>query len=292
MFACKSNKINIFTEKHFQTIDEGNLVKRDTTARNAREELHLRVLKFLTGRYKSVPFLEKIEADKQGITAIGMEGSTTMEPYIKVTTTLSPDELNTKVFGGYFTSILGNSLAYYFNVTSKIYSTPPFVMIHYYFPGDFIPPDGAFIGKSNLTECADVVHFCPTNSKQLCLKNGTIYCVAPTRSTLLRPVDGMVRSCVQTKVKVNCKKHGLIRCEKMIPLHIPCYAMVTLVEGDEGARWKIYKEKYCILIVAYPLPKLSNSEFIEYLRDDEEGQRIVTYQFNSLADTVLQQLFQ
>ncbi|KRT84039.1 hypothetical protein AMK59_2069, partial [Oryctes borbonicus] len=270
---------------------ELKLVRRDAAINNVRMNAHVRLLKYLSGRYKTLPIIEIADGIAEELVTNTTEESTTMEPYIIPTTTVSPSQINMNIFGGYFTSVLGNSLAHHFNVTSKIYTTPPYAMVHYYFHGDFVPPNNAFIGEANFINCGEVVNFCPPGSRQICVRNGTIYCATPISSSVIRPIDGLHRRCFPTNVKVQCRKEGLKTCEKMIRLHIPCYAIVTMVEGDECARERVYKDTYCILVIAYPLPAYSNSEFVEYLRRDKEGQRVVNHQFNNLAEAILKQIF-
>ncbi|GJQ65205.1 hypothetical protein Trydic_g7342 [Trypoxylus dichotomus] len=271
--------------------NELKLVRRSATLGDARENAHVRLLKYLSGRYKAIPVIVTTSNVEEAVTAKSTEESTTMKPYIWPTTTISPNQINMKVFGGYFTSVLGSSLGYHFNVTSKIYSTPPYAMVHYYFYGDFVPPNGTFIGETSIVECGDVVKFCPSGSRQICVRNGTIYCAVPMSSSVLRPIGGFYQRCFPTQVKVQCWKGTLEVCEKLIPLHIPCYAIITMVEGDECAREKVYKDRYCVLVIAHPLPTYSNSEFMENLRSDKEGQRVVSHQFDNLADAILKQIF-
>lgn len=213
-----------------------------------------------------------------------------MEPFIRPTSTIPPDQLDMDIFGGYFTTVLGHSLAHHFNVTSKIHSIPPYAMVHHDFHKGVTPPNGAFIGEANIVPCSNVVNFCPPNSKQICLKNETIYCAAPLSSTVSRPINGAYRTCLHTNVKVNCRTQGLTSCEKAISLHIPCYAIITMVEGDECSKKKILKERYCVLVVAYPVPKLTNEEFIKYLNGNEAGQRTSSFQFRNLVDVVFRRI--
>lgn len=269
-------------------------MKRDTiSVDNTRKELHVRVLKYLSGRYQSIPAMQTLDQDSiEEESTTTTEGSTTMEAYVQAPTpTASPDDLNTKIFGGYFSSILGNSLAHHFNVTTKIQSTPPYIMLHYFFKGNATSPNGTLLGEANLIPCDDLVQFCPKGSNLVCARNGTVYCLALMTKTVLSTVEGFKRPSLQTKVIVRCWRKNVEACEKAVPVHIPCYATITMVEGDERAVNKVYKDKHCIIIVGHPVPKYSNSEFMDYVKNDEEGQRVLNHQISSLTDVILKQMF-
>lgn len=152
---------------------------------------------------------------------------------------------------GFTGSNLGSHLGYNIGIMRTphvIYSVS-----HYYHPGHHSIAEDSSIYSDSETTCHDIT-FCPNNSHPLCLRNGTVYCIAPRAAVSDCVIDSIPLECINTTLTVPCETTSSTECtsgSKFENAQIPCIANVLAPTKSDRVKRNVM-EHYCVIVIADP----------------------------------------